>query len=347
MTEGGPVWLSSITDAAPEYRRLLDLGYPRDATLKLVGDRHRLGARERMILYRGVLDAGQSGRIASALARSARPGAPWAVDGYNVLFTIINYRGGHPMFLGTDGLLRDAGGKHGRFGGDDEFDQAAELMAETLAGLKAGAVTVYLDAPVSGSGRHAEKLTAALRRAGIDAEARTVRSADPPVRDFEGGHAASSDSAVAFGAHSPVFDLARCALERRYGAVFPDLGSLVSGCADGPAGAYALVTFVPAGNAEAVLEALFAAGAGALGNYERCAWTSPGRGRFRPLAGSAPHVGAQGLDEYVDEERLELLVTEAFVEPAMAALRAAHPYEEPAVYLYRLDARCLRPGALV
>jgi len=100
-----------------------------------------------------------------------------------------------------------------------------------------------------------------------------------------------------------------------------------------------LVAFVPDAAAEGLLEALFAAGAGALGNYDRCAFSARGQGRFRPLAGSSPAVGeppregeAAAADVFVDETRLELLVPDDRVEAVAAALRAAHPYETPAFY---------------
>ena len=100
-----------------------------------------------------------------------------------------------------------------------------------------------------------------------------------------------------------------------------------------------LVVFVPDAAAEGLLEALFAAGAGALGNYDRCAFAVRGQGRFRPLAGSSPAVGepprdgeAASADVFVAETRLELLVPDDRVDAVTTALRAAHPYETPAFY---------------
>ncbi len=115
--------------------------------------------------------------------------------------------------------------------------------------------------------------------------------------------------------------------------------------ADRERGTYTLVVFVPAGAEEELLEAVFAAGAGRLGSYDRCAFVSRGEGRFRPLRGADPAIGSVGDDERVAEVRLECVVAEAAVDAVLAAVRAAHPYEEPAIYLQRLDDRCLRrPG---
>ncbi len=104
---------------------------------------------------------------------------------------------------------------------------------------------------------------------------------------------------------------------------------------------YSLTFFVPPDHTESVLEALFAAGAGRIGEYERCAFTVRGEGRFRPGAGSSPFLGVPGRDEKVPEDRVELVLADGLVEPVLAALRSAHPYEEPAVYLVRLDDRCV------
>jgi len=105
---------------------------------------------------------------------------------------------------------------------------------------------------------------------------------------------------------------------------------------------FTLITFAPADATEAILEALFAAGAGRLGNYEGCAFVARGEGRFRPMAGASPAIGVLNRDERVVEDRLELVVPDEGVDAVIAALRAAHPYEEPAIYLHALDPRCLR-----
>jgi len=105
---------------------------------------------------------------------------------------------------------------------------------------------------------------------------------------------------------------------------------------------YRLVTFVPSESTEALLEAMFAAGAGRIGDYERCAFVSRGEGRFRPLENASPAIGEAGRDERVVEDRIELVLADGFVDAVLEALRAAHPYEEPAVYLDSLDPRCIR-----
>ncbi|PPK95389.1 dinuclear metal center YbgI/SA1388 family protein [Kineococcus xinjiangensis] len=90
-----------------------------------------------------------------------------------------------------------------------------------------------------------------------------------------------------------------------------------------------LVTFVPVPDAERVLDAVAAAGAGRAGNYERAAWSTTGTGTFTPLPGAAPAIGEVGRREHVEEVRLELGVPRARRRAVLAALLAAHPYEVP------------------
>ena len=105
-----------------------------------------------------------------------------------------------------------------------------------------------------------------------------------------------------------------------------------------PAAAYKLVTFVPPADADRLVDALAAAGAGRIGGYDRCAWTTDGTGTFRGGAGTRPSVGQPGRVERVSEARLEMVLPGAAVAAVTAALRAAHPYEEPAFHLVALSA---------
>ncbi len=97
-----------------------------------------------------------------------------------------------------------------------------------------------------------------------------------------------------------------------------------------------LVVFVPPEALEQVRDALFAAGAGRIGDYERCSWYSAGTGTFRALPGADPSVGEIGREERLAEHRLETVFPGELQGEVVAALRAAHPYEEPAFDIYAL-----------
>ena len=102
------------------------------------------------------------------------------------------------------------------------------------------------------------------------------------------------------------------------------------------AATYKLVTFVPPADADRLVDALAAAGAGRIGGYDRCAWTTEGTGTFRGGPGARPAVGEPGRVEQVAEVRVEMVLPGAAVAAVTAALRAAHPYEEPAYDLVAL-----------
>jgi hypothetical protein len=93
---------------------------------------------------------------------------------------------------------------------------------------------------------------------------------------------------------------------------------------------YKLCFYVPASHLESVKAAVFATGAGRVGDYDNCSWQVLGMGQFRPLAGSKPFLGQQDELEQVDEYRVEMVCAAQYVKAAIMALQAAHPYEEPA-----------------
>lgn len=114
------------------------------------------------------------------------------------------------------------------------------------------------------------------------------------------------------------------------------------------------VVFVPTEgpeNADAVREAMFAAGAGNIGDYSHCSWTATGIGQFLPHDGATPAIGAVGTVERVPEERVEMIAPSRIRGRVLAALRTAHPYEEPAFDVFELaplpgDVGLGRVGAL-
>jgi dinuclear metal center YbgI/SA1388 family protein len=97
-----------------------------------------------------------------------------------------------------------------------------------------------------------------------------------------------------------------------------------------------LVVFVPREELEPLVDALAAAGAGALGDYDRCTFVTDGTGSFRPLPGAHPTIGRVGEVEQVEESRLEMVLPRDRRTEVLAAMRAAHPYEEPAYDLLEL-----------
>lgn len=99
---------------------------------------------------------------------------------------------------------------------------------------------------------------------------------------------------------------------------------------------YKICFFVPVGHAEQVKTAMFAAGAGKIGDYDSCCWQVLGEGQFRPLEGSQPYLGQQGKVEKVQEYKVEMVCERQYMKAVIAALKESHPYEEPAYDIHAL-----------
>ncbi len=99
-----------------------------------------------------------------------------------------------------------------------------------------------------------------------------------------------------------------------------------------------LVTFIPEKDLDRVSSAIFAAGAGLIGNYSSCSFRTPGTGTFFGEEGSQPAAGEPGKMEHVPEIRVEVVLPISRVSEVIAALRQSHSYEEPAFDLQQLSA---------
>ena len=106
-----------------------------------------------------------------------------------------------------------------------------------------------------------------------------------------------------------------------------------------------LVTFIPNENSEAVLNALYQAGAGQIGNYKNCSFQIQGKGTFMPDDKATPFIGKSNQQESVDEVRVEVIFPEHLGSKITTALRKAHPYEEVAHYITSLKNENQEVGA--
>lgn len=100
---------------------------------------------------------------------------------------------------------------------------------------------------------------------------------------------------------------------------------------------YKIVVFVPVIDGDRLRQAMGNAGAGVIGNYSSCSFTMRGIGRFRPDPAANPAIGEIGRLETVEEERIETVCAADKLAAVLAAIRHAHPYEEPAIDVYRLE----------
>lgn len=208
-----------LSSAAADYLFLLNRGYPENPAVRLIGDRYRLSREERIMLFRGLSPTKKAEERRKKLVPEPCS-REIHVDGYNVFFTILNYRQGKRVFLSSDGFLRDAGGVHGRIS-----DQT--LLREILRGVifflrerNVETVRIYLDAPVSRSGEHGALIRQLLPAAGLAGSPVLCDSADYCLKAARPACASTSDSGIIDALGCGIYDLARSFLEIRYDAEF-------------------------------------------------------------------------------------------------------------------------------
>jgi len=219
MNQGFP---DELMLAAGHYEWMLSRGYPQKAALKLVGDRFRLSGSLRQVLYRGISAAEQAEARRKKLG-SVREGDLVLVDTYNVLFTVNNYLLGRPVFISNDGLLRDAGEMRGRITNKPVFSKGINLLLDVMKEWKHVQVTLYLDEPVSYSGRLAIELSKDMAEMDIEGEAFTVNSPDHMLKHEASDAICTSDSAIIDHYGRRIVDLARLILDRYYQPDYPVL----------------------------------------------------------------------------------------------------------------------------
>jgi hypothetical protein len=213
-------------NACRDYAYLINRNYPERGTLKLVGDRYRLTRDQRTVLYRGISSAERSELRKAKLVKEIASKS-LAIDGYNVLFSLLNYRLGRFTFISTDNVLRDAGSLHGKLKDEEMFMDCITLLAKHLSAMHPSQVEVFLDSPVSHSERHAQVIADIFRQFNLVAYCKVIRSADYGLRHQPLDVLATSDSVIIENAETSVVDLPRTILEKQYNALLVNLADLL------------------------------------------------------------------------------------------------------------------------
>lgn len=211
-----------LKSAAGEYMWLLSRGYPQKSSLKMVGDKFMLTRDMRQILYRGITSAERT-KNRMKMIGEVQKGDLVLVDTYNVLFTVNNYLLGKPVFISNDGMLRDAGEMQGRIRNKPVFSRAVELMLDVLKEWVGITFILYLDEPVSYSGRLSIELSKDMVQMEIEGEAIAVRSPDQMLINEKSDAICTSDSAIIDNYTGRIVDLPRYLLEKFFNADFPSL----------------------------------------------------------------------------------------------------------------------------
>lgn len=205
----------SFKSALKDYFFLLNKGYPETPALKLVGDRYRLSGRQRNVLYRGITSKEKALSRKSKLTGDLK-GKELSVDGYNVLFSIMNYLMGKTVFIGNDGILRDSGGAYGKIENETFFYKAIDILFNFIKTSGIKSLVIYLDTPVTNSGVHKKDLENKMSEAGIAGKVFLAKPADSELKGKRDGIIATSDSGIIDVTECKVFDLARQSLEKNY-----------------------------------------------------------------------------------------------------------------------------------
>jgi hypothetical protein len=214
--------------AIEDFRYLKNRNYPDKAALKLVSDHHRLTGTERNCLFRAVFSAADSRkRRAKLTPAEGVAGKLLGVDWYNVLITVESYLKGFPVFISDDGLVRDSSGVHGSYKAGKVTERAIAEILGVIAALQPAGIELFLDSPISHSGKMAEKLRESLSdAASLPHRVSVFPSADYPLKAFNGIVATSDSSIIDRPQVKEVFDLARFVIESSFRAHIPTVERL-------------------------------------------------------------------------------------------------------------------------
>lgn len=185
-----------LQKAAQDFRYLLNRGYPRKATLELVGNRYGLTFNERHLLHRGVFSSADSQmrREKRTSIREIRD-QDLAIDGHNVLITIEAALSGRALVLADDGFIRDISGLSGSFTKSRVTETAIQLVLNVLKKWKPNKTLFLFDAPISMSGQLAEEVRDRLNQANLPGDAVAVKVPEKILIGFP-GVIATSDTAI-------------------------------------------------------------------------------------------------------------------------------------------------------
>ncbi len=186
----------NIQTGTEDFRYLLNRGYPRKATLEIVGNRYGLTFDERHLLHRGVFsDADSEARQDKIISPKGIRNKDLAIDGHNVLITVEAGLADRPLVLADDGFVRDISGLSASFKETEMTDKAIQLIVAFLKKWKPRHTLFLFDAPISKSGILAQELRAFLEKEGLPGDALAVKVPEKTLIGFQ-GVIATSDTAI-------------------------------------------------------------------------------------------------------------------------------------------------------
>jgi len=185
-----------IQKAAEDFRYLLNRGYPRKASLELLGNRYKLTFDGRHLLHRGVFsDENSESRKKKIISIKEVQNKDLAIDGHNVLITIESGLSGRSLVLADDGFVRDISGLSGNFKKTELTEKALQLIVTFLKKWRPRHTLFLFDAPISKSGILAQELRALLKKESLPGDALAVKVPEKILIGFP-GVIATSDTAI-------------------------------------------------------------------------------------------------------------------------------------------------------
>jgi len=204
--------------AAQDFRYLLNRGYPRKASLELVGNRYGLIFDERHLLHRGVFsDADSVTRQKKIISPEAIRNKDLAIDGHNVLITIEAGLSSRPLVLADDGFIRDISGLSGSFKKTEMTEKAFRLIVTFLKRWRPRHTLFLFDAPISKSGVLAQEVRVLLKKEGLPGDSIAMKVPEKTLIGFQ-GVVATSDTAI-IDRSKKVIDLAGDIIGTQIGSV--------------------------------------------------------------------------------------------------------------------------------
>jgi hypothetical protein len=192
-----PHFHAQLFSAVAELSWLLTRGYAEFSSLKLVGDRHSLAQRQRILVSRAsCTDHQQFRRQSIRVPADCIADQVLFIDGFNLLINVETALGGGLLFFGRDGALRDIGSVHGAYRSVEETDAALVMIGECLVKLQPKSVCWLLDQPVSNSGRLAQKIRSLAEERHWPWNAKLVMNPDRYLMELSDGVVFSSDSLI-------------------------------------------------------------------------------------------------------------------------------------------------------
>jgi hypothetical protein len=208
----------SLRQAAADFRYLLNRGYPRAASLALVGNRYDLPRAARQLLHRGVFaDHAAKARRAKLRLLSTLAGLSLALDGHNVLITLESALKGRVLVAADDGFVRDVAQLSRAYRNSPATRQALTLLAAYFSRHHPGPLTILYDAPMKRSGELADLTRQIFAAQGLAAQARAVPVPERQLLDFEGALATSDTHLI--DAKDILVDLAGEIIRQELGAL--------------------------------------------------------------------------------------------------------------------------------